>query len=413
MKHLAVLILLLASCSSNGATATTTAGQSTPAEPDARIALVADDGNIALYDPATGSTRRLTTDAGPGRRYGQPTWSPDGSRLAFVGSTPTISGPGIEAGTMARTVTEAQQPGQAAIHITTVADGVTAVIETPFLGFYLYWAPDGSKLAFLGNDLSIGRQALGLIDVEPETVRSIDTGQPYYFAWSPASDRLLVHARNNDLYYLGLDGTRTELGATPGAFSAPHWVGTTQLFPVQVGDGQELTLFDADGTVRRRTPAGARGLALALSPDEERVAYIELAADANPFTLGALRVESDDAVTEVADQAAAFFWGPQGEQLLYLTGDVSGEQFSFRWNIWDGETTTAFESHTPSRTFLQQYFPFFGQYANSLTFFAPDGSSFTFSGAIDGRGEGVWLQDINSDVLAVLISDGEFSTWAP
>ncbi|NNJ48535.1 MAG: hypothetical protein HKP18_11980, partial [Acidimicrobiia bacterium] len=76
-------------------------------------------------------------------------------------------------------------------------------------------------------------------------------------------------------------------------------------------------------------------------------------------------------------------------------------------------TSIAFERFTPSRTFVQQYLPFFGQYANSLTFLSPDAGSFTFAGTIEGRGEGIWVQTIAADTPAELIGPGRFSTWSP
>lgn len=403
-RVLAAILLLGAACTGDGGTE--------PTEPPsaALIAFLSSDGNVALYDPATEAERRITSDAALTRRYTQPTWSPDGARLAYVRAAAGTPDRGIEAA-MVRTTSQAQDGVASAIHITTVADGATTVIETPFTAFYLYWSPDATKLAFLGFDPAISRQALGLIDLELETTRGIDIGQPYYFAWSPASDRMLVHARNAELYYLEPDGAKSNLDREPGSFSAPHWVGTTQVFPIQIEGEQQLTVFDDDGTRRRLSASPSSGVALALSPDEEQVAFIQLGEDSNPFSLGQLEVERNGTTASVAEGVSAFFWGPAGSRLLYLTGDVGDGEFSFRWNVWDGETSVAFEPHTPSGEFLQNYFPFFGQYANSLTFFSPDGTEFTFAASIDGQ-DGIWVQDVTGGP-ARLVADGTFATWAP
>ena len=143
------------------------------------------------------------------------------------------------------------------------------------------------------------------------------------------------------------------------------------------------------------------------------MAYIEIATGANPFALGPLLVESPAGTAEIADLAAAFFWSADGSQLLYLTPDAGADDFGLRWNSWDGSTSIEFERFTPTRTFVQQYLPFFGQYANSLTFLSPDADWFTFAGTIEGRGEGIWVQPIEANAGAELIGPGEFSTWAP
>ena len=109
------------------------------------------DGNVSTYDPVTSIVTPITTDAGPGRVYSQPTWSPDGTRLAFVENTAPVSG--IQAASGIRRVgLSAQQAVPGSVHIAPVTGGDTAVVTTPFSPFYLYWSPDGSQLAFLGND---------------------------------------------------------------------------------------------------------------------------------------------------------------------------------------------------------------------------------------------------------------------
>jgi TolB protein len=388
-------------------------GSSDAPSPASLIALIGDDGNVSTFDPSTGVLTAVTGDAGAGRVYSQPTWSPDGTRLAFVASATAVTGPAVEAGpSVVRTSFEAQD-ATSAIHIAPASGGPATVIPTPFAAFYLYWAPDGASLAFLGNDLAFGRQALGMIDVGAGTAERLDSGQPYYFAWSPDSDRLLVHAAGSELYLLGLDGTRQAVGPSPGGFSAPNWVGDTRLFPVAEGDRRVLRISDADGAGLRDATEYGGAIAIELNPDGERVAYIDITTGANLFALGTLVVDGPDGAAEIADLAAAFFWSADGSRLLYLTPDVSGGDFALRWNVWNGNETVAFERFLPTTVFLQQYLPFFGQYANSLSFLSPDAGAFTFAGTIEGRGSGIWQQTTEPGSPAQLIAPGEFSTWAP
>ena len=60
---------------------------------------------------------------------------------------------------------------------------------------------------------------------------------------------------------------------------------------------------------------------------------------------------------------------------------------------------------------LQDTFPFFPQYAQSLSFWAPDSSAFAFAGQVEGQG-GIWVQDLAED-SPTMVSDGTWVAWSP
>ena len=67
--------------------------------------------------------------------------------------------------------------------------------------------------------------------------------------------------------------------------------------------------------------------------------------------------------------------------------------------------------YQPSQTFGSEYLPFFDQYAQAFTPWAPDGSAFAFAGVIDGTA-GVYVQPADGGP-PTRVSDGEFVLWSP
>jgi Tol biopolymer transport system component len=79
--------------------------------------------------------------------------------------------------------------------------------------------------------------------------------------------------------------------------------------------------------------------------------------------------------------------------------------------VWSGDHVTTSAAYEPSQTFGQQYLPFFDQYAQALTPWAPDGSAFAFAGVVGGSA-GVYVQQVDGGA-PTRVSDGEFVLWSP
>jgi TolB protein len=58
------------------------------------------------------------------------------------------------------------------------------------------------------------------------------------------------------------------------------------------------------------------------------------------------------------------------------------------------------------------YLPFFAQYTQSVTGWAPDSTAFAFAGGIDGV-RGVWVQLLDEAVRPHRVALGDFVTWGP
>jgi len=91
-----------------------------------------------------------------------------------------------------------------------------------------------------------------------------------------------------------------------------------------------------------------------------------------------------------------------------VTGDPNGGPF--RWRVWEGHERFVGDTFVPSPTLLRDYLPFFDQYAQTITPWAPDGSAFAYAGTHQG-GSGIWVQPLAG--RRRLIGDGAFVTWTP
>ena len=81
-----------------------------------------------------------------------------------------------------------------------------------------------------------------------------------------------------------------------------------------------------------------------------------------------------------------------------------------RWSVWTTDGLESVVEFDPEPSFINEFVPFFDQYAQSVSLWAPDGSAFAFPGTIDGE-SGIWVQPTDGD--ATRIGDGTWVSWAP
>jgi Tol biopolymer transport system component len=120
------------------------------------------------------------------------------------------------------------------------------------------------------------------------------------------------------------------------------------------------------------------------------------------------------AATLTNKPALFFYWSPDGSKLLYATlEDGTGGPW-LHWNVWDGQKTVTFGRFQPSAEFATNYIPFFTQYAQSMTPWAPDGSAFAYPGNDEAGHTGIWVQPAqDSTVDPTLVATGDVVTWSP
>ena len=417
-----VTALVMSACTiSFGEPSTTTtpepAGPSAP-ETDAptidavsapgRLAVIAADGS--LYTVRSDGSDRVDMTAGGGLAQ-QPAWSPDGARLAWVvqeTNTSGVSGSIVVAGPRGQNPT---------------------VTHTPFLPYYLSWSPTGDRVAFLGSGGDPTKPVeMGVLDLTrtPPVARAITGGEPFfYFSWAPDGRSVLAHAGFDRLEEIDLTGRAASVSRRPGQFAAPAWSadGRTFVYAERAGAGSQRLVAVTDGGPAKELVSGDGSLSFVLRPDGGAVAYQLLGDDdgdlfdRRPTQPGdgvrVVDLRTGDVQLATSIRAMTFWWSPDGERLLSLS-PVPGAPgaIPFLWQVWDGQRASDEQGrHSPTIQVLRDYAPFFTQYAQSTTPWAPDGSAFAFPEEAPGSTGRIVVQEVGQE--PVEIGDGVYVTWSP
>ena len=407
---LSMFVLAAAGCSADAlqAQARRVVGQarlaveasSPPASPANQLLVTGADGNLFLVDAASGERFALTTDAAPRRQYLQPTWAPNGERIAW-----------------------ARRDGQRNFLETTRFDGAERQeLNLPFLPFYMFWSPAGDRLAYLSNWMTLDQPSMALrvveFDAEAVRARTLAEGQPFYFSWAPDGQQLLTHIGGERVELLSLDGAARSLQISGGQFPAPQWAadGARLVYAVADAAYQRLIVTDVAGQEIMELTDFPGRISFSLNSNGERLAYIVTEPTAQSSTLGSLYVvdvETRRTREITSNPVLAFFWSPAGDKLAYLGLEFVAGRLGLRWYVWDGQTATPYAGFLPTRAFLENYLPFFDQYAQSHRVWASDGSAFVFAGTLtDGR-SGVWVQRLAPETAPEAMGPGVFATWSP
>lgn len=384
-----------------------------------QIAFIGNDENLWMVSPDGERRRAITTD---GRGYRFPTWAPDGRSLAFIG-------PGT---------------GATALYVSPAAGGEPQVVysQSGSPPFYLYWAPDSHAISFLTQEKS--GLALRLVDTQmPETQRIMEEGAPFYWAWSPGSDQVVMHVGGSrdlsETAHISVledreDAQRIELNPAPGRFQAPAWssdgqylfyiagneAGLDSIYQARADSGEEALMIDLMGFAH-----------IVLSPDDRRLAYLQFERGTRPPFGRAylLDVESREDKLLTDDLIASMYWSPDGRKLALLslnlgpdgpTAKIDGlaeplfQKGVLRWWVYDvqEETLEPLISFDPTTQFLQTV-PYFDQYHLSLTFWSPDSRYLVVTRQEDEEDKGsIWVIDTNREEDHRKIADGTLAVWS-
>lgn len=365
-----------------------------------RLLVQMEDGSIVTVAPDGGARAVLAPSRGMDVDVRQPAWSPDGHSVAWAE---------IELG----------DQGQESRVVTSRPDGsLRTEVPVQTGTFFLQWDPTSSRIAYLGSF----RGAIGMGVAETGGERGpaatlLGVGQPFYLSWSPRGDRLLIHVGDStlatldlDLATLDLEGEPSQLADHPGLFQAPAWLADGRFVYAAVDHGQQRLVVSQGG---RKELVRFRGvIEFVVDPTGNRVAY---RIDDGDGLGGVSVVDIASGRTRVATDVptSAFEWTHDGRRLLLMTPEPGSDEPIHRWRVWDGrETRTIGPPFQPSPTFLSDYVPFFGQFAQGMSLWSPDGRSFAYPGLIGDRA-GIWVQDLEADDPALVLKDGAVVAWSP
>ena len=392
-----------------------------------RIAIMGTDGNIYTMDQAGGARVPVTEDAiipdetqGLVRYYQFPAWSPDDSRLAFIG---------YQGNDRIATTSSV---------FTTAPDG-TNIVQAFSSGLYLphnlYWSPDGKRLTFLTSTTGSTASALQIVPAAGGEATRLDAGNPFYWSWAPDGSTIVVHAGGagaayqSRLAFLNVEGAVYEEGLAlrPAAFQTPAWSpdGSRLLVAVQSGDQAELVMTNRDGSLFRVLHRSPVAPLFAWSPDGRQVAYIVRSRDeegglqANLLVIDLEGRGAEPTVVTEQTFVLGFFWSPDSRMIAYFTPgtyvnpeDEEQQTLFLTLHVHNLRRAASREIHSfvPTSQFMavvQQ----FDQYYLATRVWSPDSRNILFA-ALSQQGPGIMVSKADSNLAPRRVTDGMIGFWS-
>ncbi|MDA0242290.1 MAG: hypothetical protein OT477_02645 [Chloroflexi bacterium] len=351
-----------------------------PSLPTGRIAFITPSGQLATIAPDGTAERTLTS----GETFYQfPAWSPTSNQIAVIAG----GGRGAEQG----------------VFVLADEDESTAVpLFTTGTPIYLYWSPNGQRVSFIANHPR--GLALHIAPADGQAASDVlTTGQPLYWQWLADNEQALTHASSGVLAYVDVTGMVNPLPlGGDGFFQAPalsadgRYLAYSDKAADESDGGRALFVYDNEPAQTLHQSRHLGVLAMSWSPTAAQLAYTS-PTENRPTSFGPLQlydVATGASTVLVAERVLAFFWSPDGRQIAYLA--VSNEnnqqakvgeqakaavqpiqqtdEIYLTLNVLEVATGGIRPLYTfqPTRLFVNQFLPYFDQYALSHRLWSPD-----------------------------------------
>ena len=398
-----------------------------------RIGFIGPDGNIYSIDQGGGGQTPVTADAGSNRAartavaYLQPTWAPDGRRMAF-----------------ARTAVTGQRTLLASVWVTGGRNGPPReVFNTSSLRpIYLYWSPDSERLTLLSQPLGSAELELGVIELDQDVYRTLDQGQPYYWSWLPDNSALVTHVGGDvrlnaaaRLSLVPLDPLRSksDFNVPPAAFQAPAISpdGRYMAYVTTTASATSLVARELDGPDEQLLTDVPGFAYFAYAPRGHRIAVMK-SATPGPSADGQLTIIDTRGGRETTlphNDVIAFFWSPNGQRIAYLVpARPEGEQgleldpvFARQPRLFYAELRVAdvrrgnswrVVQFPLSEGFLRLHLPFFDQYLRSTSIWSPNSRFLTYAALTVDGAPGVFVSAASGALRPQFVATGDLAFWS-
>lgn len=363
------------------------------------LLILDESSNVIVYERSGGATRRITSyEPGTSAAF-QPIWA-GRDHIFFSEASAT-----------------------AAALVATTNDGAEVLrVDLPSAPFYYAAEPGSTSDGSAGRALSLRSEAgapdlIAEMVAEDGSVTVVGNESPFYFSWAPQGGEIVAHIGSSRLETLLKSGDQVD--PAPGIFQAPWWTERGIVYLRTVGSSQRVAIKDGN-TVRdlavvtgpAQMVSGGDRLAIQPLVGQER-GGVEVGLQALPSVpngrLSVIDLESGEITQVTSSLTALFQWDPTGTRLLYgVPGSAPG---TLAWEVWADGVTSEFAEFELDPVWLSTFVPFFDQYAQSMTLWAPSGDAFAFPGTVGGA-PGVWIQELGP-AEPVRISSGNWVTWEP
>jgi Tol biopolymer transport system component len=367
-----------------------------------RLLILGVDDEIITVRP-DGTDRVVLAEVDEEVERTQPTWSPDGSQVAW---------------------TESRGGRDTFLMVTDSDGGSLRQWPSPLLAVYMAWSPDGANIGIIGND-DQGNLLLTVAGPDGQFTM-LDEGAPIYFEWSPDGTEVLARVEGR-FGYLALDGSgQTPLPAS-GEFRLGAHVGESVVIGTARDVGDALVIADREGTVQRELlryeapmaftvdrPGEELAVMMRGSPESQRLSGVE---DPDLPIIEPDHLVVVDTGTGAVDEVSAarnvaWFWSPDGRLLLYATVEFLDGIEQLMWHTWDGAESNSYQAFSPTGTFGREYLAFFDQFARSMSLWSPDGTAFVYAGGNTLEDVGIWVQPLDTS-QPERVAPGQVAAWSP